>query len=300
MKQALLLALLATALVSGCSSVPPAAQPVQQTAETTIQTPAPAREAPSNIYPAISPDRIELRRKSEVIATIPTVGQADTWLYEAGSWVVLVAGQPGGYNPNGKVYRIDLRAGAVHDLGGIIGPPSRLDLQADTAGHYLAWKRAAFGDRVEIIDLQSGGRRQPGGDESHLTGLHWAPAASHLAVRAAEPDSGLPMQIGAMYMDGATHIDLIDTNGLVTHLRPPQPLHLVDGPVWSQNGRWVAVTSGVVKAVGQGPGGGSEFRSTDIWLVEVAENRWVHLRSMQPGEGRLTEFPDARDLYVNP
>jgi hypothetical protein len=109
-----------------------------------------------------------------------------------------------------------------------------------------------------------------------------APAKSQASgTPAADAPPGAPTgseqasQTGIRAVNRDTHIDLIRADGSVRSLYPPQSLHLSDGPIWSPDGKWVAVYAG----------------SDLTWMAEAATNRWVYLGQAVPGS-ELTRWDD--------
>jgi hypothetical protein len=265
--------------------------------------------AGTGYYVDIFADRLELHAAStgaeaRKVATIPvSYPHAQTWTHlRDGSLALIVT--PYQVGPGGALYRIDLGSGKVTDLGAMVGPTFRLSTTVSSDNRYLAAKLSGYNAPLDLIDLQTG-KRAALQAEAVPMGAVWSPAGSVAAARAAEPDSGLPAQVGSQYWDGGTHIDLMNAARIladphpgpsgITHLRPPQALALVDGPVWSPDGNWLAVSAGTILPVGTGPGGGSQFEAHEIWLVEAATNRWLRLGDA-PEEQRLTDWPaEAND-----
>ncbi|HYG56756.1 MAG TPA: hypothetical protein VD902_01620 [Symbiobacteriaceae bacterium] len=226
--------------------------------------------------------------KGRAITAVPYAGERpQIWTHLHGDQLWLIVPVDDLAAP-GRLYRIDLAEGSLPivpgqptvlvqpaDMGPLAVVPSfRVEYRVSPDQRYLAWRLGWTAMPTEIIDLQTGERRPIEG-EAHVTGLQWSPVENLLAVRAAEPGSGLPVPIGAMYLDGATHVDVIDSQGQVLHLHPPEPLRLVEGPFWSPDGRSLTVTSGIVEAVR--PEIGSRFESTDLWSIDVESGRWTRV-----------------------
>lgn len=267
--------------------------------------------AGTGYYADIFADRLEVHAaatgaEARKVATIPvTYEHAQTWTHlSEGSLVLIVT--PYQVGPGGALYRIDLGSGKVTDLGAMVGPTFRLSTTVSSDNRYLAAKLSGYNVPLDLIDLQTG-KRAALQAEAIPMGAVWSLAGSVAAARAAEPDSGLPAQIGSQYWDGATHIDLINAARIladphpgpsgITHLRPPRALALVDGPVWSPDGNWLAVSAGTILPIGKGPGGGSQFEATEIWLVEAATNRWLRLGDA-PMDQPLTAWPPTADRLI--
>lgn len=209
--------------------------------------------------------------KERQVATVPaTEPMAQHWGYLNGPRLWLIVTAYG--NAPGNLYRIELATGEVTDMGGVLGAPFRSEYGVSRDGRWLGWKQNWNPMAIELINLLTGERRSLAG-ESHLVGYQWSPVEDDLAVRAAEEGAGLPVAIGAMYMDGATHVDVIDApTGKVRHLHPPEKLALTHGPVWSPEGTRLAVVSGIVEAAR--PELGSTFEPTHLWVIDVASGTW--------------------------
>lgn len=216
------------------------------------------------------------------------------WRHLAGSRLVLAA-------ENLPVWIIDLAAGSVQTLTQSPLPVHFGDLAVAPDGRMLAFKLANRDDPVRLLNLDNGTLLAPEDDGSHLPGVAWAPAtgtgsAGNLwAVRAAAPGSGLPAAVGANMVEGATRIVVGDAAGGVRRLEPPEPLELVAGPLWSPDGRRLAVTAGVVQ--GMEPGQPAGFRPTGVWLAEVESGRWQKLGNL-PAGWVAGWHPDGTNLLV--
>lgn len=206
-------------------------------------------------------------------------GRRPLWRHLAGSRLVVAAeGLP--------VWHIDVASGAVRMLSETPLPVHRGNFAVSPDGRTLAFKLSNRGDHVRLLDLESGAVVATDNDGAHLPGVAWAPAGSGAAgsvwaVRGAAAGSGLPVAVGANAGEGATHLVVGDASGRVRRLEPPEPLQLIAGPMWSRDGRWLAVTAGVVR--GMRAGQPSEFRPTGVWLVEVESGRWQRLGDLTEG-----------------
>lgn len=318
----LLLLLSLTGCASAPGAVPGAPAPVTpqptEPAPTIPDGPVPAKPTPPPVpdgarreeagiaantayYIDIYDDRTELLAvpaQGEVrkVATIPakyTHAQVWSHLWD-GNLALMIT--PYRVGSGGALYRIDLTSGKVTDLGAVVGPAFRMSNTISADNRYLAAKLSGYNVPFEIIDLQTG-KHTVFQDEAIPMGAGWSPTASIAAARAAEPGSGLPAQIGSQYWDGGTHIDVIDPAGTTRHLHPPEELALIHGPVWSPDGKWLAVSAGTILPVGKGPAGGAQFDAKEIWLLEAATNRWVRLGDA-PKDQPLTEWPAAADGFI--
>lgn len=184
---------------------------------------------------------------------------------------------------------IDLESGQVTDLGEESLPVQKGELALSPNGLLLAYKLANRGDRVAVLDLQRGTLSRLGEGEAHLPGVAWDALSRRWAVRAAEPDSGLPIPIGANLEEGATHIDLVDGRGEVRHLQPPFDLELLAGPWWSQSGQWLAVVTGAIRwpEVPQ-----------RLWTIDLATGEWRWLATLPLGSWVAGFAPDDRSLML--
>ncbi|HYF76869.1 MAG TPA: hypothetical protein VD973_07050, partial [Symbiobacteriaceae bacterium] len=294
---------------------PPPAPPAEKPAPP--PTPDGARREEAGVtadtayYIDIFDNRVELlavplKGDARKVATIPVkYAHAQAWshLWEGNLALIVTPYQVG---PGGALYRIDLKTCEVADLGAMVGPAFRLSSTLSADNRYLATMLSGYNVPFEIIDLQTG-KRTTFKDEAIPMGARWSPTADFAAVLAAEQGSGLPAQIGSQYWDGGTHIDVIDARRTVhhvppepwgvNHLHPPQPLALTHGPVWSPDGSWLAVSAGTILPIGKGPGGGSQFEASEIWLVEVATNRWLRLGDVPP-DHRLAQWPPEADRLI--
>ncbi|MFZ5817574.1 MAG: WD40 repeat domain-containing protein [Bacillota bacterium] len=160
---------------------------------------------------------------------------------------------------------VDLLTGRLHELGDEAVPVWKGELALSPDRRFLAYKQINRGDGLRLLDLETGTVIRPAG-EAHLPGIAWS-ATGRWAVRAAEPDSGLPAPVGANLEEGATHLDLGDPQGALTHLVPPTDLVLEAGPWWSPDGSLLAVTTA----------------HRGLWVVEPATGRWRRLGTLGPG-----------------
>jgi hypothetical protein len=228
-------------------------------------------------------DRFVLMLGDRQLAAFATNSQlADYWADLKGDQLVLVI-TPVAQAESGRIFRISLPDGPVTDLAPIQGPPFRLSLGVSPSGRYLAWRWVAYAQSLQLVDLQTGTTIAPV-SEAHVGFATWAPDRDEAAVRASAPGDPVPKPIGAAYADGATHVDLIKPDGTVRHLQPPAPLQLTGGPLWSPDGAQLAVTAGIVKGIGEGEGGGSEFTPKEIWVIDAASGQWTRLRYLKEGE----------------
>jgi|GEM_PF-5176991 len=159
---------------------------------------------------------------------------------------------------------LDLETGKTAELGDEAIPVQWGELALSPNHRHLAYTTYNRADEVRILDLATGMVFRPT-DEAHLPGVTWDSAGTRWAVRAAEPDSGLPVAVGANMVEGATHLDLGDVKGALQHLTPPHPLTLVEGPWWSADGQYLAVVAGDITRL--------EAPRT-LWLVDLTESRW--------------------------
>lgn len=188
---------------------------------------------------------------------------------------------------------IALGTGKLLELGDEAIPVWQGELALSPSRRYLAYKQANRGDRVRVLDLESGAVFRPG-DDAHVGLIAWSPVGGQWAVRAAEPGSDLPAAIGANLAEGGTHLDLGDTRGGLRHLAPPLPLELIDGPWWSWDGKFVAVIAGKAQV---SPGQAEPPQS--LWVVEAASGKWRQLRNLPAGSFVTGFHPGGLSLMVH-
>lgn len=213
---------------------------------------------------------------SEVIATLQKAQAGGTntpvWFHLTGDHLTVI--------PEGqRAVRVDLTDGAARELGDETISVVWGDLALSHDERYLAYKLVNRGDAVRILDLETGEVHRTIG-EAHVAGVQWSPQADRWAVRAAEPDSGLPRIVGANTVDGATHIDVGDPQGRVRHLTPPEELVLTNGPFWSPDGRLIAVLA----------------EEGAVWVVDADGGEWQEggtPDARQPAEEWIAS-PDGR------
>lgn len=213
------------------------------------------------------------------------------WRHLAGNRLVVAAeGLP--------VWKVDVGTGAVERLTATTLPVHYGSFAVAPDSSALAFKGSIRTDPVRLLDLESGALLEPDEGGTHLGAVSWSPALSSgslWAVRVAASGSNLPVAVGVGAVEGATHIAVGDATGRVHHLKPPEPLQLVAGPLWSPDGRWLAVTGGLVRGVGSGEP--SDLRPTSVWLIEVESGQWQKAGDL--AEGWVAGWhPDARHLLV--
>lgn len=157
-----------------------------------------------------------------------------------------------------KPRQVDLATGKVAELGDepVLLPNGRQVLSPDK--RHLAYMEPFTVAPVRVLDLETGAVARTEG-EAHSYEIGWSPAGDRWAVLAAEPKEGVQRY------DVLTHLDLGDPDGQVTHLRPPEPLQLIEGPFWSPDGRRLAVSAWHVPR-----GSGRQ-----MWLVDAGTGRWT-------------------------
>lgn len=188
------------------------------------------------------------------------------------------------------VTAINLQTGLTRELPADLALPLSQQIKLSSDGRYLATKLHNRADPVTLIDLATGMEHTAPG-EMHLGQVVWAPAEPQWAVRAASPDSGLPVTVGANYVDGASHLVLGTADGQRRELHPPEPLTLVDGPYWAPDGQSIAVAAGIAR--GSLPDQPAEFRATAVWLINLKDGTWREVGALP--ESALTSggLPDA-------
>lgn len=196
---------------------------------------------------------------------------------------------------------IQLESGQTRALPGelAVSLSQQMGLSAD--GRYLATKMGNRADPVSVIDLETG-EVHAAADEAHVGVMSWAPGARQWAVRASDPDAGLPVSVGANHVEGATHLVIGQPDGQTRALLPPTALTLVAGPYWAPNGVSIAVAAGTAR--GPTDGATAELYATEIWAVEPATGRWHKVGALAPdgggdaGRGWLWGWQDESHLLV--
>lgn len=162
---------------------------------------------------------------------------------------------------------VDLRKGSVRRVGDQPLPVRHGEVSASPFGRYLAFRDPGETTGVRILDLERGSVT-PAAEEPQRRGVVWSPLDLHWAVLAGSPEAG--------------QIDLGTESGEITHLRPPTPLTLTEGPYWSPDGGRLAVLAGPT-----------------LWVVTLESGDWHQAGRLGAADTFGGFHPDGRSLVVH-
>lgn len=200
------------------------------------------------------------------------------------------------WESGGRSLHVDLRTGTVRDMGGEPALPPSASFLPSPSGRYALFKDASRWDRLRLYDLQEGGEVRSREVYPYLP--VWAPLEDRWAAVAgpAAADGAGPTASRTDSTAGGAFgvaIDIGDPSLHVTHLVPPVPLKLRDGPWWSGDGRELAVMAEVR------PPSDGRYRDAvnEVWVVTIASNTWRRLTEIQFLHVQGWH-PDGRSLVV--